>query len=102
MPADQQLAVAHRLSEDILSAARLGDMFVLSQLDGQRRELVESFRRRVPRVDPDDQRLLDEIAVLNDRTIGTIEHMRRAKAREMDMVVVGRRALTAYASTSSR
>jgi hypothetical protein len=99
---DGELEVALRLSHDILGAAEAGDMFVLGQLDGQRRELIESFRRRVRSVRPVDQQAINEIAGLVDRSIGTIEHLRRVKAREVELVAVGRRAVNAYASTSSR
>jgi hypothetical protein len=99
--AGHELEVAQRLSAAILSAAESGDMFALGMLDDQRRELLQSFRRRVRQLQPAEQRIIDEIATLNSLAIGAIEHQRRAKARELDMAAVGRRAVKSYARTNS-
>ena len=47
---------------------------------------------------PASRDLLQQIAELNDRTIGLVEHHRRGKGREMDMAAVGRRAVAAYST----
>ena len=43
-----------------------------------------------------ERELLQEIAQLNDKAIGCLEHHHRRNARDMDMASVGRRALLAY------
>jgi len=43
--------------------------------------------------------MLREIAQLNDRALGLLEHRKRAMGRDMDMLAVGRRAVRAYATT---
>jgi hypothetical protein len=50
-------------------------------------------------MDEKEQSMLREIAALNDRALGYLEHRRRAKGRDMDMLAVGRRALRAYSTT---
>ena len=46
--------------------------------------------------------LLQQIAQLNDRAIGLLEHQRRGKGRDLDMAAVGRRAVAAYSSIRSQ
>ena len=46
-----------------------------------------------------DRAVLREIAELNDRSIGRLEHRFRAKCRDMDMLAAGRRAMRAYTTT---
>jgi hypothetical protein len=41
--------------------------------------------------------MLQEIALLNDQSIGQMEHHRRIKGRQLDVAVAGRRAIYAYA-----
>jgi hypothetical protein len=43
--------------------------------------------------------LLAEIAELNEQAIGLLEHRRRITGRQIEMAVVGRRAVLAYADT---
>jgi len=43
--------------------------------------------------------LLQEIGLLNDRSIGHLEHHRRTKGRQLDVAVAGRRAVHAYSNT---
>jgi hypothetical protein len=43
--------------------------------------------------------LLQEIADLNAKAIGCLEHHHRRTARDMDMASAGRRALIAYSPT---
>ena len=96
---DERVARALALSEEILSAAESGNLKSLEPLDRQRLELLKSFRQATPRVAAADQALLQQIAQLNDRAIGLLEHQRRGKGRDLDMAAVGRRAVAAYAST---
>ena len=53
-------------------------------------------------MDEQSRSALREIAMLNDRALGFLEHRRRAKGRDMDMLAVGRRAVRAYSSTLMR
>ena len=92
------LARALALSHDMLSAAEKGDVQSLAALDRERMELLKSFRNATRQVAAADQALLQQIAQLNDRAIGLLEHQRRAKGRDLDMAAVGRRAVAAYSS----
>ena len=93
-----EVARALALSEEILSAAESGDLKSLESLDRQRLELLKSFRNATRQVAATDQALLQQIAQLNDRAIGLLEHQRRSKGRDLDMAAVGRRAVAAYSS----
>jgi hypothetical protein len=95
---DPGVARALALSEEILSAAESGNLQSLEALDRERMELLKSFRKATRQVSAADQALLQQIAQLNDRAIGLLEHQRRAKGRDLDMAAVGRRAVAAYSS----
>jgi hypothetical protein len=87
---------ALHLSRQIMTAAERADAGSLTTLDDQRAQLIKSFRLQVRSVGAADRALLQEIAQLNDRALGLMEHHRRTKGREMDMAAVGRRAVAAY------
>jgi hypothetical protein len=91
------LARALALSQEMLSAAESGKLQSLDALDLTRMELLKSYRNATPQVAAADQAVLQEIAQLNDRTIGLLEHQRRSKGRDLDMAAVGRKAVAAYA-----
>jgi hypothetical protein len=91
------LARALTLSQEMLSAVESGKVQSLEALDLERMELLKSFRDAKQRVAAADQAVLQEIAQLNDRTIGLLEHQRRSKGRDLDMAAVGRKAVAAYA-----
>ena len=95
---DPGVARALALSEEILSAAESGNLDSLEPLDLERMELLKSFRKATRQVAAADQALLQQIAQLNDRAIGLLEHQRRSKGRALDMAAVGRRAVAAYSS----
>jgi hypothetical protein len=96
---DPGLERALHLTQQILSAAERADLSGFAQLDAERTQLIHSFRRQTVQVGPHDQALLRKIAELNDHAIGLLEHHQRAKARELDMAAVGRRAVAAYSGT---
>jgi hypothetical protein len=96
------LARALALSNDMLSAADRGDLQTLAALDLERMELLQLFRNGTKQVAAADQALLTQIAEVNARTIGLLEHQRRGKGRDLDMVSVGRRAVAAYSGTRSQ
>jgi molybdenum-dependent DNA-binding transcriptional regulator ModE len=96
--AHPDLAAAVALSRDVVEAADQGRMDLLAQLDARRLELLKSFRLVARQIAPADRTLLQEIAALNQRALGLVEHHRRIKGRAMDLVAIGRRAVSAYAS----
>ena len=69
------------------------------RLDAERLRLLKSVRHALQPMDEKDRAVLREIAELNDRSIGRLEHRFRAKCRDMDMLAAGRRALRAYSTT---
>ena len=99
---DPGVARALALSEEILSVAESGNLESLEPLDLERMELLKSFRKATRQVAAADQALLRQIAQLNDRAIGLLEHQRRSKGRDLDMAAVGRRAVAAYSSIRSQ
>jgi hypothetical protein len=90
------------LSRDLADAADSGDAAVTQRLDAERRMLLESAR--ADRIDfgDADRAMLREIAVLNSRALGALQHRQRAMARDLDMLSVGRRAVRAYATMQYR
>jgi hypothetical protein len=92
------LTRALALCHEMLAAAEQGKLDSLASLDAERLELLKSFRLEAKQVDAGNRALLQQIAQLNDRTIGLLEHHRRGKGREIDMAAVGRRAVAAYSA----
>lgn len=93
---------ALELSERILAVAEGNDLRSLAALDAERMQLLKSFRLEQRLVAASDRALLEEIALLNDRAVGMLEHRKRGKGREMDVAAVGRRAVAAYGSVRMR
>jgi len=93
---------ALELSEHILAVAEGNDLRSLAALDAERMQLLKSFRLEQRLVAASDRALLEEIALLNDRAVGMLEHRKRGKGREMDVAAVGRRAVAAYGSVRMR
>lgn len=102
MTRQQGVDALHRaldISRRLAAMADGGDLALTVSLDAERLQLLKSARAALRPPDEQDQALLREIAALNDRALGFLEHRRRAKGRDMDMVATGRRALRAYSST---
>jgi succinate dehydrogenase flavin-adding protein (antitoxin of CptAB toxin-antitoxin module) len=95
---DLSLARALALSHEMLDSAEKGNLQSLAALDLERMDLLKFFRNSTRQPSPADQALLHQIAQLNDRTIGLVEHRRRGKGRDLDMAAVGRKAVAAYSS----
>jgi hypothetical protein len=95
---DLSLARALAISHEMLEAADKGNLQVLASLDLERMDLLKFFRNSTTQPTASDRTLLAQIAQLNDRTIGLVEHQRRSKGRDLDMAAVGRRAVAAYSS----
>ncbi len=87
---------ALRISEQLAAVADGGDVSLTVSLDAERLQLLKSARAELHPLDERSRSIIREIAALNDRTLGLLEHRRRAKGRELDMAAVGRRAVAAY------
>ena len=96
------LARALAVSHEMLAAAENGDLQSLASLDHERMELLKLFRSGTKQVSAAEQALLAQINATNERAIGLLEHQRRSKGRDLDMVAVGRRAVAAYADNRPR
>jgi hypothetical protein len=93
------LARALQLSRELLDVAEGGDLQAVLGLGAERQQLLQAARSGPAPVGAGEGALLKEIAELNDRAIGFLEHRRRIKAREIDTAAVGRRAVAAYSTT---
>jgi len=87
------------ISRELAAVADSGDLALTVSLDAERLQLLKSARAALQPLDEKDRSVLREIAALNDQALGFLEHRRRAKGRDMDMLAVGRRALRAYSNT---
>jgi hypothetical protein len=92
------LELALELSHQLLAAAERSDVAELVVLDAKRLRLLQSVRLERDRLSAADRRVLDEVAELNDRTIGLMEHHRGCTERALDTAAIGRRAVAAYAT----
>ena len=90
---------AAEISRELLAIADSGDVQLTQRLDAERLQLLQSARRSLEPLGEGDRGLLCEIAELNDRAIGFLEHRQRCKARDMDMLSVGKRAVQAYSAS---
>jgi hypothetical protein len=101
MSREQAVAALRRaleLSRELAAVADNGDVRLAVSLDAERLELLKFVRHALRPMQEKDRSVLREIAELNDRSIGSLEHRFRAKCRDMDMLAVGRRAVRAYTS----
>jgi hypothetical protein len=92
------LARALVLSHELLAAAEKADSRSLALLDAERLRLLKSLRFERGNLSAGDRLVLKQVAELNDRAIGMMEHHRRSKERAIDTAAVGRRAVAAYSS----
>lgn len=79
-----------------------GEWGLAAGLEVERRELVERVFDEPPAAHelPALTAALREVVRINDELIGLAEHRRRALARDLDMLNVGREASRAYAGAS--
>lgn len=89
------------LSLQVLAASESGEAALVISLDAERRRLLQSVRATLIPMNDEDRTVLAQIADLNDRSLGRMEHRLRAKCRDMDMLFAGRRAVRAYGNTRS-
>jgi hypothetical protein len=97
--ASAALQRALEISRELIAVADGGDVRLTVSLDAERLQLLKCARAGLQPMDANERAVLREIAELNDRAIGLIEHQRRIKGRAMDMAAVGRRAVAAYSTT---
>jgi hypothetical protein len=97
--ASAALQRALEISRELTAVADGGDVRLTVSLDAERLQLLKCARAGLQPMDANERAVLREIAELNDRAIGLIEHQRRIKGRAMDMAAVGRRAVAAYSTT---
>jgi hypothetical protein len=95
---EHAVALSHRL----LEAADQSNFEQVAILDAERLRLLQSVRLERENLSDDQRLLLRQVAELNDRAIGLVEHQRRIKERAMDLAAVGRRAVSAYSMTQSQ
>lgn len=100
-PAGASVALrrAAEISRELAAVADSGDVDAVQRLDAERLLLLKSARGLAAPLESGDRQLLREIAELNDRAIGFMEHRRRLKVRDLEMVSVGKRAVRAYSAT---
>jgi hypothetical protein len=95
-PATAPLQRALELSQELLEIAESGEVERVISLDAERLRLIKSVRQALTPMNDKDRAVLRQIADLNARSLGRMEHRFRAKCRDMDMLAAGRRALRAY------
>ncbi len=100
--AREALQRALALSHQLLAAVDESKLAEVAILDAERLRLIQSVRPLRDSLSDGDRLLLRQVSELNDRAIGLVEHQRRIKERAMDLVAVGRRAVTAYSTTGSQ
>ena len=95
--ASADLRRALELSRALVTLAENGDVAEVIRLDAERLRLLKSVGHALQTLSPADRSVLRDIADLNARSLGRMEHRFRAKCRDMDMLSAGRRAVRAYA-----
>jgi hypothetical protein len=89
---------ALELSRELFDAAAEGEAEHVIRLDAERLRLLKSARHALTAMTDEDRAVIRQIAELNARSLGRMEHRFRAKCRDMDMLAAGRRALRAYSN----
>jgi hypothetical protein len=89
---------ALQISRELAAEADAGEVRRAASLDAERLQLLKLVRDALVPLDERSRAVLREIAELNDRSIGCMEHRFRAKCRDLDMLAIGRRALRAYST----
>jgi hypothetical protein len=97
--ASDALQRALEISRELAAVADHGDVQLTQRLDAARLQLLQSVKAASPSLSDIDLANLREIAELNVKAIGLLEHRRRSMARDLDMLVAGKRAVRAYSAT---
>jgi hypothetical protein len=87
---------AAEISRELVAIADAGDVQLTQRLDAERLQLLKFAHTSRQFFGDTERALLREIAELNDRAIGFLEHRQRRNARDMDMLSIGKRAVRAY------
>jgi hypothetical protein len=95
--AEHALERALEISRELAALADAGTAEEIVRLDALRLGLLKSVRHALQPMSETARAMLGEIAELNARSIGRMEHRFRAKCRDLDMLAAGRRAVRAYA-----
>jgi hypothetical protein len=95
--AEAALERALAISRELLVLADSGAVEDVLRLDAERLGLLKSVRHALQPLSEQSLALVRAIADLNAGSIGRMEHRFRAKCRDLDMLVAGRRAVRAYA-----
>jgi len=92
------------LTESLKARLEKGEWGQAAQLELERRKLIERVFDVVPAASelPVLTATLREVVRINDELIGLAEHRRRAVARELDLLAVGREAHRAYQGAGGR
>ncbi len=98
----ESLRRALQISRELASVADDGDVQLTQRLDAERLQLLKSVKLSGRPLAEGDWLMLREIAELNDRAIGLLDHRRRRKARDFEMAAAGQRAVRAYSATGRR
>ncbi len=98
----EALQRALALSQQLLAAVDESQLTEIAILDAQRLRLLQSLQPLRNSLSDGERLMLRQVSELNDRAIGLVEHQRRIKERAMDLVAVGRRAVSAYSTTRSQ
>jgi hypothetical protein len=86
------------VSSQMFEAAEKSEFQNVALLDAERLQLLKCARGTAMAFDASQRMMLEEIAVLNDKSIGSLEYHRRIKGRQMEEAAMGRRAVKAYAN----
>jgi hypothetical protein len=100
--ATSALERALALSHEVADAAESGDAATAERLDAELRALLQAAKAATPGFDTADRAMLAEIAALNARALGALQHRQRSLARDLDMLCAGRRAVRAYSAHYAR
>ncbi len=98
----EALQLALSLSHQLLAAVDESQLAEIAILDAQRLRLLQSVQPLRDSLNDGERLMLRQVSELNERAIGLVEHQRRIKERTMDLVAVGRLAVTAYSTTRSQ
>ena len=98
-----ELARLLELTRDLRHDFERADWDRAAEIEAERRAVIERvFDERPTAAElPQFTAMLREIVRLNDELIGLAEHRRRALARELDLLAVGREASRAYGAAGA-
>ena len=96
--AQAALKGALALSRELAAVADDCDAQTARRIDAERHVLLQAAKAACSGFDAADRAMLAEIAALNSRALGALQHRQRSLARDLDMLSAGRRAVRAYSA----